>query len=86
MLPATTSAGIAEDHDGSGGSAGFAAGPAFTEVRAFGLLANGVELELPELLLDLHVLFASRNGLLHPLRLGQGLLLGPDLHGIHEFR
>ena len=86
MLPAAAGAGIAEDHDSGGGGASFAAGPAFAEVRTPGLFANGVELELTELLLDLDVLFASRYGLLHPFRLGQGFLLRTDLDGVHEVR
>lgn len=76
MLPAAAGAGIAEDHDGGGGGASFAAGPAFAEVRTPGLFANGVELELTELFLDLEILFASWYGLFHPFMLGHGVLVG----------
>lgn len=86
LLPATASAGIAEDHNGGGGGAGFAAGPALAEIGAAGLLTDGVEFEIAELLLDLHVLLAAGDGLLHPLGLGEGLLLGAHLHGVIEVR
>ena len=86
FIPATASAGITENHDGGGGGASFAAGPAFAEVRTPGLFADGVELEFTELLLDLNVLFATGNGLLHPLGLWQRVLLGADFDGVREFR
>lgn len=83
-LPATASAGIAEDHDGGGGGASFAAGPALAEVGAAGLLADSVELEFAELLLNLDILLATGDGLLHPLGLGKGFLLGANLNGVGE--
>lgn len=82
--PAAAGAGVAEDHDGGGGGAGLPAGPTLSEVGAPGLLADGVELELPELGLDGGVLGPSGDRLLHPLRLRKRLLLRPDLHRVRE--
>lgn len=82
--PTATSASITEDHDGGRGSARFAAGPALGEVRAPGLLTDGVKLRLPEIGLDLGVLGPAGDLLLHPLRLPQGLLLRADLDGVEE--
>lgn len=81
-MPATPGASIAENHDRGGGGAGLAAGPALAEIRAASLLADSVEIQFPELLLNLHVLLASGDGLLHPFRLGKGILLGADLDGV----
>lgn len=84
--PATASAGIAEDHDGGGGGASFAAGPALAEIWAAGLLTDSVEVELAELLLNLNILLTTGDGLLHPLGLGEGFLLGANLNGVGEVR
>lgn len=82
--PATASAGIAEDHDGGSGGASFAAGPALAEIGTAGLLADSVEVELAELLLNLDILLTAGDGLLHPLGLGEGFLLGANLNGVGE--
>lgn len=52
--PATTSAVVAEDNygGGGGGGGGGSAGPAFAEIGAEGLLANGVQVEILQLLVD----------------------------------
>lgn len=79
---AASGACVAEDHDGGRGGPRLAAGPALAQIRALGLLADRVELQFPQLLLDLHVLLAPGDRLRHPLGLRQRLLLGADLHGV----
>jgi len=82
LLPATSSTSVTKNHDSRGSSAGLAARPALAQIRAPSLLANSVKLQFPELLLDLHVLLAAGNGLLHPLRLRKRLLLRPNLYRV----
>lgn len=80
--PAAACTCVPQDHNGGRGSSSFATRPALAEVGALGLLADGMKLEVSQLLLDLDVPLAPGDRLLHPFRLGEGLLLGPDLHGI----
>lgn len=81
---ASARAGVTENHDSGGGGAGLAAGPALAEVGAARLLADGVQLQLPQLGLDGRVLGPAGDGLLHPLGLGQRLLTRPHLHRVRE--
>lgn len=80
--PAAACTCVPEDHNGGGGGSSFATGPALAEVGTLSLLADGVKLKVSQFLLDLDIPLAAGNRLLHPFRLGEGLLLGPDLHGI----
>lgn len=41
-----------------------------------------MELQLPQLLLDLRVLLSAGDSLLHPFGLGEGVLPGADLDGV----
>lgn len=84
LLPAAARAGVPKDHNCGGGGAGLAAGPALAQVGAPGLLADGVQLQLPQLGLDGRVLGAAGHGLLHPLGLGQRALPRPHLHRVRE--
>lgn len=86
ISPTTTSTRIPEDHDSGGGRPSLTAGPALPKIGAPGLLAHGVELELPQLRLDGRVLGPSWDSLLHPFRLRERLLLRPDLHRVDEVR
>ena len=81
-LPASTSAGVTQDHDGRSGSAGLATGPALAHVGAAGLFADRVEVQLAELFLDLGIFGTARDRLLHPFGLRERLLLGSYLDGI----
>ena len=80
--PATSGTSITENHNRGGGSPSFAAGPALAQIRAPSFFANSVELQFPQLPLDLRVLLSARDRFLHPFGLGEGLLLGPDLNGV----
>lgn len=84
VLPAAACAGVPQDHNCGCCGAGLAAGPALAEVGAPRLLADGVQLQLPQLGLDGRVLGSPRHGLLHPLGLGQRALLRPHLHRVRE--
>ena len=64
------------------GCAGLTTGPALAEIGTSSLLADGMEIQFPELFLNLDVLLASGDGLLHPFGLGKGVLLRPNLNGI----
>ena len=64
------------------GSASLTTEPALAEIGTSSLLADGIEIQFPELFLNLDVLLASGDGLLHPFRFGKGVLLGPNLDEI----
>ena len=86
LLPATSCTSVTKNHNCRGSSAGLAAGPTLAQIRAPSLLANSVKLQFAELLLDLYVLLAAGNSLLHPLRLRKRLLLRPNVYRVRALR
>lgn len=82
MTPAATCTSVPEDHNRSSGGSSFATRPALAKVGTFSLLADGVKFKISQLLFDLNIPLTAGNRFLHPLRFGERLLLGSNLHGI----